>query len=50
MSIKGTLALAVVVLAIWLMARGQTTATAPAHHPAVHATAPAHHAPAKKKG
>lgn len=46
MTAKGVLAVAVVVLAICLMARGQTTA-APVHHPAVHITVRAH-TPSKK--
>jgi hypothetical protein len=44
MTVKGTLAVAVVLLAIWLM-YGHHPAAAPVHHPIVHTTA---HHPARK--
>lgn len=47
MTFKGVLATAVVLLAICLFARGQST-PAPTPRLAVHVTTPAHHAPAKK--
>lgn len=48
MTVKGTLAAAVVLLAIWLFVRGQTP-PAPVRHPAVHTTAPHAHATKGKR-
>ena len=41
-ALKGAAAVALVLLAVCLMARGQTSA-APIHRPAVHLIAPTHH-------
>jgi hypothetical protein len=45
MTFKGTLAVGVALLAIWLFVHGQTSTAAPVHRPAVHAPA---HRPAAK--